>query len=165
MYRSTLLGICTLLAFVDAEPAAGQQRVDGMTFARMVTASDAFEVQSSQLALQRSTNPRVRGFAQQMANDHSATSAALQQSAPMLAAFSSPFGRLDPRHAGMLSQLSGLNGPTFERLYAQMQLASHQEVVALFSSYARSGDDPRLVSFARTTLPRLRNHLVMARRL
>ena len=83
----------------------------------------------------------------------------------MLAAFSSPFGRLDPRHAGMLSQLSGLNGPTFERLYAQMQLASHQEVVALFSSYARSGDDPRLVSFARTTLPRLRNHLVMARRL
>jgi putative membrane protein len=72
---------------------------------------------------------------------------------------------LDPRHAGMLSQLSGLNGPSFERLYAQMQLASHREAVGLFSSYARSGDDPRLVSFARTTLPRLRHHLAMARRL
>jgi hypothetical protein len=44
MYSSTLLGICTLLAFVAAEPAAGQQRVDATTFARMVTASDAFEV-------------------------------------------------------------------------------------------------------------------------
>jgi len=92
MYRSTLLGICTLLAFVAAEPAAGQQRVDGMTFARMVTASDAFEAQSSHLALQRSTNPPVRAFAQQMVNDHSATSAALQQSAPMLAAFLEPLG-------------------------------------------------------------------------
>jgi predicted outer membrane protein len=63
MYRPTLLGICTLLAFVAAEPAAGQQRVDSTTFARMVSASDAFEVRSSQLALQRSTNPRVRAFA------------------------------------------------------------------------------------------------------
>jgi hypothetical protein len=43
MYRPTLLGICTLLAFVAAEPAAGQQRVDATTFARMVSASDAFE--------------------------------------------------------------------------------------------------------------------------
>jgi putative membrane protein len=100
-----------------------------------------------------------------MINDHSAASAALQQSAPMLVAFSGPFSMLDPRHAGMLSQLSALSGPRFDRLYAQMQLAGHREAVALFSSYAAGGDDPRLVSFARTTLPRLRHHLAMARRL
>lgn len=164
MYRPTLLGICTLLAFVAAGPAVAQQRVDAMTFVRTASASDAFEVQSSQLALQRSTSPRVRAFAQQMINDHSASTAALQQSAPTLA-FSSPFGMLDPRHAGMLSQLFALSGPSFERMYAQMQLAGHREAVALFSSYARGGDDPRLVSFARTTLPRLRHHLAMARRL
>jgi putative membrane protein len=151
MYGATLPGICSLFAFVAAEPAAAQQRVDAVTFVRMVGASDAFEVQSSQLALQRSASPRVQAFARQMINDPSATFSVLQQSAPMPVAFSSPFGMLDPRHAGMLSQLAALNGPSFERLYVQMQLAGHRQAVALFSSYVASGDDPRLVSFARTT--------------
>jgi putative membrane protein len=152
MYKKTLLGIFTLFTVVAAEAAAAQQRIDATTFVRTASASDAFEVQSSQLALQRSTNSRVRAFAQQMINDHSATSAALQQTAPMLMAFSGPFGMLDPRHSGMLSRLGALSGRSFERLYAQIQLAGHREAVALFSSYAKDGDDPRLVSFARTTL-------------
>jgi putative membrane protein len=99
MYRASLLGFFTLLAFVAAEPAAAQQHVDAVTFVRMVGASDAFEIQSSQLAMQRSTSPRVQAFARQMINDHSATSAVLQQNAPMPVGFSGPFGMLDPRHA------------------------------------------------------------------
>ncbi|KRR27625.1 hypothetical protein CQ13_04370 [Bradyrhizobium retamae] len=170
MKRPTLFPVCAFLAFAflafaAVHSAAAQQRIDAMTFTRMATASDSFEVQSSQLALQRSTNPRVRAFAQHMINDHSMTSAALSQSAPMLTAFSGPFGLLDPKHAAMLSQLGALSGPGFDRVYAQMQLAGHREAVALFSSYGATGDDPRLVSFARSTLPRLRHHLSMARRL
>ncbi|MGY4286443.1 putative membrane protein [Bradyrhizobium sp. LM2.7] len=134
-----------------ASPAAAQQRIDATTFTRLATGSDLFEIQSSQLALQRSSNPRLRAFAQQMVNDHSMTSAALQQSAPTLTAFSNPFGMLDPRHAGMLAQLSATTGTTFDRLYSQMQLAGHREAVGLFATYASTGDDARLVSFARTS--------------
>jgi putative membrane protein len=165
MYKNTLLGIFTLFTVVAAEPAAAQQRLDATTFVRTASASDAFEVQSSQFALQRSTNSQVQAFALQMTNDHSATSAALQQTAPMLVAFSRPFGMLDPRQSEMLSRLGALSGRSFERLYAQIRLAGHREAVAFFSSYATGGDDPRLVSFARTTLPSLRHHLAMALRL
>lgn len=113
-----LFGLCTLLTLVVMHSAAAQQRVDAATFARTVSASDGFEIQSSQLALQRSTNPKVRAFAQQMVNDHSRSSAALSQSAPMLTAFSGPSGLLDARHATMLSQLTAQSGPAFDRLYA-----------------------------------------------
>jgi predicted outer membrane protein len=38
---------------------------------------DAYEIESSRLALERSRNPRVRAFARRMVNDHAATTAAL----------------------------------------------------------------------------------------
>src|SRR5215212_8599624 len=42
-------------------------------FRAMALQSDAFEISSSQLALQRSRNPAVRSFARQMVQDHSMT--------------------------------------------------------------------------------------------
>lgn len=155
-----LLLACASIGFASAQP----QQIDAATFARTAAASDAFEIQSSRLALERSASPRVRAFAQHMINDHSMTTAALSQSMATPAMFGAA-GTLDERHAAMLSQLAAANGPEFDRLYDGMQLAAHREAVALYSSYARAGDDPRLVSFARTTLPALRQHLAMARRL
>jgi predicted outer membrane protein len=85
-------------------------------------------------------SPRVQAFARQMINnDHSATSAVLQ-------GFSGPFGMLDPRHAAMLSQLAASNGPSFERLYAQMQLSGHREAVALFTWLASLASRAALTS-------------------
>src|SRR4051794_37794483 len=46
-------------------------------FRQMAMMSDAFEIASSQLALERSRNPSVRAYAQKMITDHSATSQAL----------------------------------------------------------------------------------------
>src|SRR3954449_3647297 len=58
---------------------AGQLAVplDREGFRQMAMMSDAFEIASSQLALERSRNPSVRGYAQKMITDHSATSQAL----------------------------------------------------------------------------------------
>src|SRR3712207_1570997 len=47
------------------------------TFRQMAMVSDTFEIESSRLALQRSRNPRVRAFAQQMVRDHTMTSEAM----------------------------------------------------------------------------------------
>jgi putative membrane protein len=155
--------ICVLVS-VAAGPAAAQQRLDAPTFVRTASASDAFEIQSSRLALERSGNPRIRAFAEHMINDHSMTTAQLSQSAPTLVMFGAP-GMLDERHAAMLSQLAAQNGPAFDRLYDQMQVAAHREAIALYSAYATTGDDPTLVGLTRNTLPVLRQHYAMARRL
>ncbi|WP_407179744.1 DUF4142 domain-containing protein [Bradyrhizobium sp. STM 3562] len=163
MKRAIAFGLYILLAS-GAGTATAQPGPDAATFARTASASDAFEIQSSRLALERTRNPRVRVFAQRMMNDHSRTTAELSQTAPALVMFAGP-GMPDERHAAMLSQLSSQSGPAFDRLYGQMQVAAHREAIALFSSYAASGDEPRLVSFARSTLPALRHHLAMARRL
>lgn len=55
-------------------------------FRQMAMASDAFEIESSRLALQRSRNPGIRRFAQMMIQDHSATSQALNGGMPVYGA-------------------------------------------------------------------------------
>jgi predicted outer membrane protein len=70
-----------------AQPAAAQPAmapagaaVPALTpqsFRAAAVISDTFELESSRIALERSRNPRVRGFAQQMIQDHTMTSRAL----------------------------------------------------------------------------------------
>ena len=76
-----------------------------------------------------------------------------------------PNAMIDARHADMLNQLASASGSRFDRLYGRMQVAAHQEAVALFSAYAQTGTDPSLRAFAQSALPALQHHLAMARRL
>ena len=127
-------------------------------FRAMALQSDAFEISSSQLALQQSRNPAIRSFARQMVQDHSMTSQALGVPAGSAVA-------LDARHASMLNQLAPLSGRTFDAAYAQMQVMAHQEAVAMFMAYAQGGVDPAMRAFAQQVLPSLQMHLTMAQRL
>ncbi|WP_134496285.1 DUF4142 domain-containing protein [Microvirga pakistanensis] len=68
--------LAALLASISA-PAFAQTMMDSRTYRMMAAQSDAFEIASSQLALQRSRNPNVRQYAQQMIRDHGMTSQAL----------------------------------------------------------------------------------------
>jgi len=68
--------LAAVLASVSA-PAFSQTMMDSRTYRMMAAQSDAFEIASSQLALQRSRNPNVRRFAQEMIRDHGMTSQAL----------------------------------------------------------------------------------------
>ena len=73
---------------------------------------------------------------------------------------------LDPRKADMLNQLASARpGPGFDRMYLTMQVAAHQEAVAMFSAYAQTGSDPALRNFAAQALPGLQMHLAMAQRM
>ena len=54
------------------------------TFRQMAMVSDAFEIESSRLALTRSRSPRIRRFAQHMIVDHTATSQALMPYGPIV---------------------------------------------------------------------------------
>ncbi len=62
------------------------QSMDSATFRQMASQADAFEIAASRLALERSQNPRVRAFAQNMITDHSQTSQALNGGRPMYSA-------------------------------------------------------------------------------
>ncbi len=143
-------------------PGVVAPAVPGPVFRQMAMISDAFEIESSRLALSRSLNPAVRRFAQRMIVDHVATAQAIMGGVPLTPGMALP---LDARHAALLAQLQSVSGRQFDRLYATVQLQAHQEAVGLFQSYAVAGSDPAWVNFARQSLPILQQHLAMAARL
>ena len=49
--------------------------------------------------------------------------------------------------------------------YDQTQVKAHQDAVALFDAYAKGGDNAELKGWAFRTLPHLREHLSMAKKL
>ena len=72
---------------------------------------------------------------------------------------------LDANHQKMLDDLKAKSGKDFDTSYDQTQVKAHQEAVALFEAYAKSGDNSELKTWAAETLPHLKEHLSMAQKL
>jgi predicted outer membrane protein len=136
-----------------AQPAG--QAVNAADFVNKAAVGNLFEVQSSQLALEKAQHDQVRQFAQRMVSDHTSAgdklkAAAKGQTIPTA---------LDQQHTQMLQTLRSAAGAGFDRNYIQMQVTAHRDAVSLFDRYAQSGDDQELKQFANQTLPTLREHL------
>lgn len=146
-----------------AAPAA-TMGVSTADFVRKAALGDMFEIQSSQLAREKADR-EGRDFSNKMIQAHTKTSTELKtlvQSGKVQAEV--PNG-LDPEHTRKLEQLRGLSGDAFEKAYQQMQVQAHEDAVALFTSYAQSGDNAELKQWAQKTLPELKQHLGMAEKL
>jgi len=137
--------------------AASMQVSDPQEFATMATVSNLFEIQSSELALEASESEAVKEFAQHMIEDHTAASQEMMAAAEQQGGVSLPDG-LDEAHQEQLAQLQAASGDEFDQMYIQMQVQAHEMAVSLFSSYAESGEDGPLKTFASETLPTLQEH-------
>lgn len=122
---------------------------------------DMFEIQSSQLALRQAT-PDLRGFAQQMIDDHTRTSGELKAMLRGPDETSSPPATLDDKHQKLLDELRDKSAAQFDERYIKDQVSAHKEAVSLFERYADSGDNMQLKDWAARTVPTLRSHLKMA---
>ncbi|MBK5956962.1 DUF305 domain-containing protein [Rhodoplanes elegans] len=147
-----------------AAPAATTGQLSTADFVRKVAISDMFEIQSSQLAREKADR-EGRDFANKMIQAHTKTSTELKglvQGGKVQAEI--PTG-LDQQHAQKLERLRGLTGDAFEDAYEEMQVQAHNDAVALFTTYAQSGDNAELKQWAEKTLPELKQHLGMAEKL
>ena len=129
--------------------------VNAAEFVNQAANSGMFEIQSSELALNKVRDDRLLAFAQHMVQDHKKASEGLKDAAQPMTMPTS----LDQEHAGMLQQLQQASGNDFTRNYVQMQFMGHEKAVALFDSYAQNGDNPQLKKFAQETAPTLHSHL------
>ncbi|MGO4573293.1 DUF4142 domain-containing protein [Microvirga sp. 2TAF3] len=127
-------------------------------FVNKAAVSNMFEIQSSQLAQQKSQNDRVRQFAQRMVQDHTAATDKLKSTAQGIQGVTVP-ASLDQPHEQMMQTLQNASGAGFDRAYVQMQVTAHRDAVNLFDQYAQNEDNPQLKQFAQQTLPTLREHL------
>ncbi|MDQ8029135.1 MAG: DUF4142 domain-containing protein [Brevundimonas sp.] len=118
-----------------------------------------YEVEAGRIAAQRSTNPRIKAFGEQMVADHGKAGDELKPIAT--AANLAVPTALDQRHQGLIDNLRGATLQDFDRVYLQQQEAAHNETVALLESYGRMGDHQPLKDWAAKTLPVVRHHQQM----
>jgi putative membrane protein len=126
----------------------------------MAASGDQFEIQSSQLALQRSSNPQLRQFAQMLITDHSNMSAQLIAAAQG-AGLTPPPPAVSAEHAAMLQQLQATPAASFDMAYRDAQVMAHQQALTLHQNYANGGDVPALRTVASSAVPIIQNHLNM----
>lgn len=179
MFNTFLRAVTTAAAFAlaacahdDTTAAADQAQDAGAAVTGLATAStisdanayvmnaaisDLYEVQSSQLALERTQSAAVRSFAQQMITDHTATTNMLRPIATQ--AGITPPSALDTRRQEMLENLRAASADDFDDRYIDQQTAAHQEALTLHRTYAAQGDHSQLKSFAAQVAPRIEQHL------
>jgi len=141
-------------------PMVTDSKVDTQTFVTTVPNANAFEIQSSKLAEEKSASADVKAFAAAMIKDHTKVAedfkAAVSQG-QTTASIKPAAPGLQPKEQ-MLDELKGAGGKDFDAKYIKMQTDAHRDAVALFSTYAQSGDDPAMKEFAKKTLPVLKMH-------
>lgn len=148
----------------DTDTAAAATHYDKAAFVKAVGGASAFEIESSKLALQKSTSADVKKFAQMMIDDHTKAGKKLtailkKEGDP------APDMTLPPKQADAMKQLAASSGTEFDTDYVKLQIDAHKEAVALFKSYASKPDDKKVGQFAKKTLPRLEKHLQHAQML
>jgi putative membrane protein len=155
------------LGQAQTPPNADQIQPAGITnpqdFAAKAGPAGVFEVQSSQLALQKSQNADIKTFAQKMIDDHTMAADDLKAAAAK-DGVSVP-DALDADATENLQKLQGATGADFDTLYVQMQTEAHIAAVGLYAGYAGNGTSGAIKDHATKTLPTLKMHYDMVLKL
>jgi putative membrane protein len=151
-----LLGATSVASATD--PGSRPAVPPTTSFVTLVAAANLFEIESSKLALRRSTSEPVRGVATRMVADHTVATATFKQ-AIADARLVTPLARLDARQQAILEDLKTRDATSFDEAYMAAQYKAHVETIDLFKAYAVGGDDARMKQFASELLPVLHAHL------
>ena len=143
-----------------AAAAAIAPALAAAAYVAMAASIDLFEIQSAQLALERSRDPANRAFAQRALRAHEGTSAQLSMAGRRLNLLPTP--TLNPDHQAMLDALR--SSPDFDQTYRQQQSALHRQGVALHGNYARGGTSPTLRPVAKNAEDVMRRNQEALRR-
>jgi len=142
-------------------PPAVAAQSGAQNYVAEAAASDQFEIQSSELMLKQSKNREVRAFAQQMVDDHTASTTRLM-SVVSTAGLIAPGTGL---HAKQQNDLAALRdaGASMDQLYITQQRAAHAEAIALHQGAATSNSamSASLTAFASEVLPTIQAHARM----
>jgi len=165
-FKTKLLAAIAAGCLVSAVSVSAQTRAPSTEeFVKKVAISDMMEIQSSQLALSRQPDADTKPFAERMVKDHEETSRELKSLVNSGKVKGPLPTSLDADHQKKFDELKSKSGKEFDRAYDQMQLQAHEEAVALFEQYSQAGDNPDLKTWAAKTLPHLKEHLAMAKKL
>lgn len=146
--------------------AAADTQSPAQAFADTAAASDAFEIETSKLAVANGQSDAVKRFATKMIDAHTQSTEKLKLAAGKLSPSITPDADLTDAQEQKLDALKDLKGADFDKAYAAAQVEGHQKTLDALKAFAASGDAPApLKDFAKTLIPTVTAHLNMAKAL
>jgi len=128
-------------------------------FVHKASIAGKFEVDSSKLALQKSSDSDLKAVAQMMIDDHTKANNELKETLEKNNIDAQPETELDRKHQKLMAKLQSASPETFDKKYISIQTDAHKEAIHLFTDYSKNGADAPLKDFAANTLPTLKKHL------
>lgn len=159
----TLILLGSVFLFQSCSNDDDDNNMDNQAFVSEAASANMFEIQSAELALDKSDNAAIDTFAVHMAMDHTMATTELMTLAKNHSLTVST--SMMDKHQKMYDQLAAKTGTDFEKSYASMMVTSHQETISLFEEAADHVGETDLRAFAAGKLPTLRTHLSMAQSL
>ncbi len=121
------------------------------------------EVELSKLASTKSKNAEVKKFAQMMVTDHTKVNAELKTLAATKKVVLPT--EMDSAHKSIMDDLTKAEGTDFDKKYVDAMLSGHEDSVELFEDQSKDNSDAELKSFTTKTLPTLKAHLEMIKKM
>jgi putative membrane protein len=147
----------------EARDTAGQLDAADARFVRTAAESGMMEVRMGQLIKESAQSTELREFGEKLVTDHTRANLELNQIAARKGA--TPPLHPGEKHEKMIDQLAKLKGAEFDRAAQKHAVMHHQEDVQLFEKASKNLKDTELKAFAEKTLPTLKEHLEMAKKL
>lgn len=155
-------------AYVSTVFISSARAVDALPSARFVGWAQTFndyEIAAGRLALTKSMNEIVRGFAARMVAEHSEAAEILRKSRSEAGVSYAPDPSSPPNTVAILQRLNALEGPPFDTAYANAELASHANAVDQLGAYSQNGDNGTLRRYAQAMFPKAQEQLEYAKRM
>ena len=156
---TTALSICFAAIGLAAQGLTGEEQ----KFVLKEAKTDETEISLSKLALQKSNDPQVKQFAQDMINDHT-------KSTSMLKPIATEHGVAIPENPGPANDskykmLEGKSCKAFDKAYIQTMVVDHENALQAYKSASGKVENPQLKQFVSRVEPIVAHHLEMARQL
>lgn len=132
-------------------------------FVEDASAKGVAEVEAGKLALEKGTAADVKTFADMMVKDHTAANQKLKALADKKNIDVSDDAELLDKAKAMILELR--SAKSFDQAYANNQVKAHEATIEIFEDEIKHGEDAELKAFATETLPKLKAHLVEAKKL
>ena len=142
-------------------PGNAQLSADDRKFLQDAAIGGIEEVELGKMAVQKAAADQVRQLGQRIAGDHTQGNEQLQSLAQAKGLSLPP--RLDAKHQKEVDRLQKLSGAEFDRAYIKLMVEDHQKDIREFRRIVEHGADADVKSFAAATLPKLHDHLAIAR--
>ena len=158
-FKSGMLLAGTAIFITLSGPAIAQKGDEASgdaRFARQAAMGGMMEVELGRIAVQKSSNDKVKEFGQRMIDDHSKIGDELKGIAAKNN-FNVP-SQLDERHKAIVKGYANMAGTEFDRAYMRDMVSDHQTNIAEFQKEANNGMNADLKSWATTTLPMIQEH-------